>query len=314
MAITLANIRDSVMLTAAVTIGAIAAPVVPVIGLPMCGAALGGLVYRKLPVVAAIAATLSVALVGTLAPAEAVTLALAVSGVLLAIVQLRHQAVLRVIAWFIPLLTVAFAAREVASAWFMGITLSEYYARVAAEATVLLTKAGFADLAIEQGGVALLRFAAAGYLLSAVVTVVPTVAAVLWAARRSGAEVRTAPRLDQIDLSIHVLWIVLGAAAFGAAGRVWGGTEGVLTTIAVNLLVAAKVVLFTQGMAVVVAAARARKVSRVGIVFAFLLAMIVEGPTWAVSILGLLDFWVNFRRLERADGTGPHTEGPATGV
>jgi uncharacterized protein YybS (DUF2232 family) len=64
-------------------------------------------------------------------------------------------------------------------------------------------------------------------------------------------------------------------------------------------LLAAKIVLFVQGFAVISALLKVAKVGRVGLVGAGILALMIDGPTWIVSITGLLDFWINFRKLAR---------------
>ncbi len=311
---TLANTRDAVLLSLACVGGALLAPLVPFLGLPVCAAALAGLLYRGHPVTATIAAGVAVAAAGAIRPSEVLMVAPALVAVLFATMALRRTDVITIAAWFVPVLALSLAAREIGAAWLSGLTVREYFAEALAQVTALLATRGIEGLFAKDAVDTMLRLAPAGYLLTALITAAPTLAAIVWAARRAGADVRRAARIDMLDLSPHVLWILVVGVGAAAAGRVWGGPEDVFTSASLNLLLVAKIALFVQGFAVVAAMLRAANVGRVGLIGAAILAFLIDGPTWIVSIAGLLDFWINFRKLGRDGTEGPRAaESPGAG-
>lgn len=299
MTSTLAQTRDTVLLSLACAGGAVIVPIAPFFGLPVCAAALAGLIYRGLPVASAVAAGLSIALVAAIRPTETLVLVPALVAIMFAAITMRRHDVITVAAWFVPVLALALAARELGTAWLSGLTMREYFAEVIAEAAALLAAAGAGDIFAADAVDTMLRFAPAGYLLTALLAAVPTLAAIAWSARRAGVELRRSPRIDMLDLSPHVLWLLFVGVGAGAAARVWGGPEGAFATVSLNFLLAAKIVLFVQGFAVIAALLKVAKVGRVGLIGAGILALMIDGPTWIVSITGLLDFWINFRKLAR---------------
>ncbi|MDP2401851.1 MAG: DUF2232 domain-containing protein [Actinomycetota bacterium] len=312
----MAQTRDTVLLALACAGGAVIAPIAPFFGLPICAAALAGLIYRGLPVAAAVVAGASIALVVAIRPTEALVLVPALVGVMLAALAMRRYDVMTVAAWFVPLLAFALAARELGAAWLSGLTLREYFTDVIEEAAALLSAAGAGDVFAADAVDMMLRLAPAGYLFTALLTAVPTLAAIMWSARKADVELSRSPRIDMLDLSPHVLWLLFVGVGAGAAARIWGGPDGAFATVSLNFLLAAKVVLFVQGFAVISALLKTAKVGRIGLIGAGIIALLIDGPTWIVSITGLLDFWINFRKLARdgADGDARMKSTSGTGT
>jgi hypothetical protein len=306
MPTTLADTRDGILLTLACVFGALIAPVLPVVGFPVCGAALAGLVYRSRLALAVIATIVALAVTAAVWWTDVLVVGPALIAVVFAASRLGRSGTVNVAVALVPVFALGFAASELARAWMMDLSVRDYLTQAVEQLDAVLVAGGAAGSlpGTEELVDTMIRFMGAGYLVMAVVTVVPTLAAIVWAARRSGVELKRAPALDALDLSPHVLWTLVGALAFMAAGRLLGNGEGWVSSAGLNLLIAAKIVLFAQGLGVLAAGLKAAEVGRLGRTLAYAVAVVLEGPMWIVSIVGLLDFWVNFRKLARETPSG----------
>lgn len=266
--------RDTILLSLACLGGAILAAPLPLVGLPMIAAAFAGLVYMERMIAAVVISVLSSAVVGLILTAtELLAIIPAITAILLAIVALRRHDPYAVIVCLAPVLAVSFAARDLVIPWLAGQVYTE--------------------LARETLAVAAEAFVAA----------IPVVLAILWAARRAGVKLKGSPGIANLDFSPHMLWPLVLALALGASGRIWNIGDGMWTDLGFGLLLAAKVILFLQGFAVVAFFLKPMNIGRRGLFFVGVLAFIIDGPTWIVSIAGLLDFWLNFRKLNREDAS-----------
>jgi uncharacterized protein YybS (DUF2232 family) len=310
---TLADTRDGILLTLACMFGAIIAPALPVVGFPVCAASLVGLLYRHRPVVMTVAAAAALAVTALLWWTDVLIVGPALLAVVIAARRMPRADAVNVAVALVPVFALGFAASELAKAWMLDLSVREYLTRAVEQLDAVLVAGGAQAIAGTEDLVdTMLRFAPAGYFLMSVATVVPTLAAMAWAARRSGVELPNVRRLSTLDLTPHVLWTLVGALALVVVGRYTGQTEGWVSSVGINLLIVAKVVLFTQGLGVLSAALGVAGVGKVGRAFAYVIALLIEGPTWLLSIVGLLDFWANFRKLDR-DGSGQAAnEGPVT--
>ena len=264
------RMRDTILLSLACLGGAILAVPLPLVGLPMIAAALAGLVYMERMIAAVAISVLSSAVVGLiLTTTELLAIIPAITAILLAIVALRRHDPYAVIVCLAPVLAGSFAARDLVIPWLAGQVYTE--------------------LARETLAVAAEAFVAA----------IPVVLAILWAARRAGVKLKGSPGIANLDFSPHMLWPLVLALALGASGRIWNIGDGMWTDLGFGLLLATKVILFLQGFAVVAFFLKPMNIGRRVLFFVGVLAFIIDGPTWIVSIVGLLDFWLNFRKLNR---------------
>ena len=143
----------------------------------------------------------------------------------------------------------------------------------------------------------------ATYFESALVVGVLVIAAIAWAARRAGQEVNVPP-LSHLDLTPHVLWafvagVLLLAASYGAFSA-----SKAFAVVGLNLVLCARTLFVLQGLSV-----SAGLLDRTGVglgvrILALAALAALDALTLVVSFIGLLDFWVNFRRLPR-DGVTP---------
>ncbi len=309
-----AEMRDSVMLAAACIAGAVIVPVVPFVGLPLSAAALAGLYHRGSRSVMVVALLLALLATWAIWPVETLLVAPSLLAVMLAIPALKRRHALSVTTWFVPVLGVALAARQFGEAWLSGLSLRQYFERAFEEAAGLMNTIGANALVAEDAVGTMLRLAPSTFMLMAVATAAPTLVVLLWVARRTGSETHRPVPVAVVDLSPHVLWLPVAGVAAAAAARVWGGTEGLASAVSMNLLLAAKAALFVQGFAVIASLLRLSGAKPGRFVFVAIVALLIDGPTWVISFVGLLDFWMNFRKLERDGIEGPEaTRSPHAG-
>jgi uncharacterized protein YybS (DUF2232 family) len=304
----LSHTRDAVLLSGAVLLGGLTAPVMPAIGFPMAAAGLAALVFRGRVTLAAFAAGMAVALGTFMAPPEAVLLTPAFVALLFAVSGMQRRSALA----NITLLTAVFSAGSLASAvfiaWLRGTTFLAQ-TRESAEAAV----AAFVETA---GGVGtdgtlagvdpqvladtMFRLWPLDIFATSLLAAVLSVAVAGWAANRTGAAVKRLPRLDVLDLSPHVLWPFIGAFAFLAAGRVMGDGSAA-STVGLNLLLGVRLLLLAQGLGVISAFYRRVGLGKLARGLGYVLLLLADSVVPLVSIVGLIDFWANFRKLPRED-------------
>jgi len=306
--LSLADTRDVLVSFGLCLAGAVVAPVLPMVGFPLCALALARLAYRGRAVPAAVIAGVAVAFAALLRPSDAVLLGPGLIAVLVAAGQVRRSRALTVSILLVPALALSFAMGEFANAWLMGLTYREYVAQIAVVVEPAMAGLSAAGAVTGEALVdSIVRFAPSGYVVLAVVTAVPTMLVIGRAGARTGTEVNRLPSLDRVDLSPHILWLPILALLGMAAGRFTGDPEGLVATVGLNLLLVARIALFVQGLAVVSSWLRTMGVGRTGRVFAYGAAFLADSATWVVSLMGLVDFWVNLRKIDRGDSGEPET-------
>lgn len=308
-----ADIRDSILLALGGIAGAVLAPALPMVGFPLCALSIGGFVFRSRPVGAAIAVLVMAVVAGSLRSVDAASVFVAGAGIVVAAHRLRKDDVYATGLWLAPLIGLGLAASEFAAARLAGQTITEYFAAAASEASALLGTSGtLGGVSAEELTATMVRFAPSVYLLLGAVAVVPVLGALVWYGKRLGAQVRPVPPLRGVDLTPHVLWLLVAGIAVMAAGRVWGGVDGVVWAVGANLLVAVRLALLVQGLGLVAALLSGAGLAGPALGAGVFMALVVDSATWVVGLFGLTDFWVNFRKLDRGGEPG-RTEGPATG-
>ncbi|PKQ38237.1 MAG: hypothetical protein CVT59_03150 [Actinobacteria bacterium HGW-Actinobacteria-1] len=152
-------------------------------------------------------------------------------------------------------------------------------------------------------------------------TALGTVLAVALSARASGAVVKSPPELDRLDLSPHVVWgLIVGGALLAADTFLGGWHGGVLGAVGENMLRITQWVLFLQGVAVFAGLYKRAGFSPLSKAFGYVLLGITEAFLPLVSLTGLVDMFVNVRKLPRdgvaqvappptdASGAGPEED------
>jgi hypothetical protein len=313
-----ASARDVTLLSAAVILGALIAPQLSAIGLPILAAGIAGLVYRGHSAAAAFAAAFGVAAVAAVQLTDAIYAGPAVLAVLAAVLLLPRRSAQVAGALLVGVLTLAGAASDAVLARTQGTTLTASIAKQTALLADEFGKALGASASVEL--VARIREAAvtmasawpSSYFEGAVLVTVLAIAAIAWAARRADRTVNV-PALGRLDLSPHVLWafvagVLLVAASYGsfAASKAFG-------VVGLNLVLCARTLFFLQGISVSAGVLDRTGVGLGGRILALAALAALDALTLVVSLIGLLDFWVNFRRLPR-DGVTPDAPAEDAGL
>ncbi len=152
----------------------------------------------------------------------------------------------------------------------------------------------------------------AGYMMIAIAAAYVAAIAGDRVAKRLGAEWRPMPQLKQVDLSVHIAWPVIGGLAALSVAALTHVSGGIAQAIGLNLLVVARLPLSLQGLGVFASLYDKLGVGKVGRAFGYVLLLLAEVFMFAVSLVGLADLWVNFRRLDRASAGGTPLERPGS--
>lgn len=314
------DMRDIAFTALAAMAGALLAPSLPVLGVPIAALAVGWLTYRFGPragVVASVAAT------AVVLPLFAETAAMAASSavfILPALLAAGPGAAWALRRWqvtsVVSLLTVVLFAGVMAglviqtTAAHTTITAqSAAEAKVAVDAlvkgvgsqdpaTAAKLKEQSADLA---GQVAALW--PASVFLSVAFAAAIAVPALSWLGCKMGATVAVLPALADLDLSFHLVWPAIAGVAFLALAAAARGALPWASAAGLNLLLAIRPALFLQGLATFAALYRKVGLGRFGRSFGFLLLGVSEAVIPSVSIVGVADLFFNVRKLQR-DGAG----------
>lgn len=300
--------RDTVLLSAAVVLGGLIAAALPPVGFPLAAAGLAGLIFSGRVVTAAFVGGLAVAAGTFLVPADAVLLAPAFVAMLFAVGGMARRSASVNVALLTSVFAAGSLARTALIAWLQGMTFLAFTREgVEAAMSAFTAAAGAGGDASELLGIdpqqlvdLMVRLWPFDHFASALLAAVGTIAVAGWAASRTGAQVHRLPRLDALDLSPHVLWPFIAAFAFLAAGRAIDGAD-MATVVGLNLLLSVRLLLLAQGLGVASAFYRRIGMRAVGRLAGYVLLVMADMMLPLVSMVGLIDFWANLRKLPRDD-------------
>jgi hypothetical protein len=304
----IARIGDVALLFAAIVFGTVLTPSVAFVGLPLAAAGVAGLAYRGHTVAAALAAAAGVAAVGVLQTADVVYAAPALAAVVLTVALLPKRSFQAVAGLLVGVLALANVAADALVARLQGTTLPASIAKQATEVATEMSKAmgssASADAVSSLKNAAHLIVVAwpSTYFQSAVFVGAVVLVAIVWAARRAGRDLDVPP-VSRLDLSPHILWafvaglLMLAASYSSIAGAITLGAVGL------NLVLCVRTLFFVQGFGVMAGVLDRAGVGLGGRIFALAALAALDALTLVVSFTGLLDFWINFRRLPRDDAT-----------
>lgn len=312
------SMRDTALLGMGCAAGVLLAPQMPLVGLPVAGAAAAGLAFRGNRGVAVAGLAAGVGLAAFALPASAVFAAAVALAVFATIALLPVRSPQLVGALVIVLVTVGAVGADVLVARSAGTTLigavKEQAAVSAAALQQVLGATGELADQLKTAQAALLMLWPSFYAQTAVYGAVFLIAAVAWGARRSGSQVEV-PRNRDLDLTGHVLWGLVVGLIVLAAAPLFSGTATAARAVALNLLFVTRTLFFIQGVAVFSAVFDVPKTGRIKMVALYSVLWFFDQFLLIVSLIGMLDFWVNFRRLPR-DGSSVQArlEEPPTSV
>lgn len=273
----------------------------------MTAAGASVLAYRGRMLAAVAGVLVGVAVLGLVAPVWLVFALPAASAVLLAVALLRTRSAQLVAAALIGVIMAAAVAADALLARAEGLSLvAALRADAAASAAALSESLGTAGQGlteqIELARATLVTLAPGLYFQTALLGAVLVIAAVSWGARRSGADLGV-PRIRDLDLSVHVLWGLLAGLVALAAARIMGDDAATLQAVGINLLFCVRSLFFLQGIAVFSAIFDVPKTGRAKMLVLYFALWVLDQLLLVVSLVGLVDFWANFRRLPRDGAT-----------
>lgn len=301
------------MLFAAVLIGVAIVPFVAFVGLPLAAAGIAGLAYRGHTMLAALAAAVGVAVVGVLGASDALYAAPVLAAVVLSVVLLPRRSFQAVAASLIGVLALANIAADEMLARSQGTTLPVAIGVETKAIAAEMVKASGNALPAEtldtlNQAVALMASAwPSAYFQTAVIVGVLIVAAISWAARKADRPIGV-PSLHQLDLSPHVLWVFVAGVFLVAASYGSFAGSAIMGVVGLNLVLCARTLLFLQGISVAAGMLHRTDVGLGGRILLLAVLAAIDAFTLVVSFTGLLDFWVNFRRMPRDGVTSADVE------
>ncbi|MHB8705669.1 MAG: DUF2232 domain-containing protein [Coriobacteriia bacterium] len=297
----------------------------PFIGVPIAGGALAWLWYRKMPALAvavsvlAGAATVIVDPVGPLyvvpwllfaGPVTAVLLTKrSVAGVLVLV------AVLNVAVW-IGLLTGVAALQGTSAQAFMRSLSNEATKPAIEQAASTGENVEEVTEQIEMVGDTFARLWPAILTLAAALTALLSVGTVAAVAERAGVSVSPVPKLEKVDIGPGVVLGLIVAVALIAVDKFLGGwNDQLLGVVGDNLLLVVRWVLFVQGVAVFAGLYHKVGFTRLSRTLGYVVLGLTETLVPLVSLTGLVDMWLNVRKLPRdgRDSAGGTTRGLGEG-
>lgn len=304
------EIRDTLLLSGATVLGVLVPPALAIIGLPLVAAGVAGLAYRGRVKNAVIAVAIGMAAVALVSLVDVIYMLPALTIVMLAVVALpRIDA-----QWVGALLTTVLGLAGAAHEYVLMLAAHETPESLANKVVSLVSSGQATNAATQQTNrelvSLLITLMPMEFFFTGFVTAIAVVMAIAWAAKRSGRGVKV-PSLAKLDLTPHILWpFIVGLLVLAASyGSLPYATT--LYAIGLNMLLCVRAPLALQGFGVAAGVLDRAGVGLGGRILALAALAALDVFTLSVSLLGLLDFWINFRRLPR-DGATPPSSTTAT--
>ncbi len=286
----------------------------PIVGLPIAAGALADLWYGQRRAVALAAALVGGAVAGLLGSATLYVVVVPMVGVTLGpsavwVFGLMSAASLALVGPGIAeLLRTGSAYRAIGLA-LVGLSVLQVaalalFAAGAGQGLEALVGDAVAEVAALTGGLAEVEASVvAGWpallvSMNALAAVLSTVVVGRAAARRRIAASQF-PRLAVVDLDPRLTVLPIAAIALIAVGRFPVAIAGDLEVAGTNLLIVARWVFFLQGLAVFAGLYERARFPRFTRVLGYLMLGVTEALLPLVSLTGLVDVWLNVRRLPR---------------
>ncbi|MBF4509371.1 MAG: DUF2232 domain-containing protein [Aeromicrobium sp.] len=302
----------------------------PVLGLPVAAAGLASLVFARRSAMAAAACVFAGALAALIAHPTLYVVVVpiigldvgphapyvfaALTGLSLwlvgpgAVALMRTSGPYRTVAALVAGLSLLQAATLSAFAAASGMSLSAFITSAVSEMAAMAARTGALE-GMEEAIVSSmpgLLVAMNGFAAVLVVATVGTIGV------RRGADLRPLPPLGQVDLDPRMTILPIVAIALLAAGRMGVPMADTLVGAGANLLVVARWVFFLQGVAAFAGLYDRAGFSRGTRAIGYTLLGVTEALVPLVSLTGLVDVWLNIRRLPR---DGAETDaGPSSGT
>lgn len=299
------------MLLLSCAVGVVLLVAAPLVGAPLVAASVAALVYtdRKLGAIGAL--LFGIAYTAFASPGNVLFVAVSVFALYLAVLALRSRSTLGVSTVLAGVFALAAVANDSIGAMLGGTTVKALLTQLSSEFSDAVVAAygpsasTAAIKTIEAAASSVVDVWPSLYFAQGVLLAGLSIGAVAWLVKRIGADVEVAP-IALLDLSPHALWpMIVGLLALALSSFAVPGRE-TISLVASNLLVCARVIFLVQAVGVAGHFADKRRFGLFSRVAGFLLVLWLESAFWIASVVGLADFWANFRRLPRGtDITGP---------
>ncbi len=301
--------------------GAFVSLLMPVLGLPVAAGALAWLWYRGQRSAMFAVAIVSSGLTFVLSPGGPLFVIpfLFIAGPLVAVL-VQHRSVATALFVSTVLMTLVWLGMLVGVATVQGTSVNGFIDTATKSFTQPVRDSVVGDTAEARASreqitvleTTVARLWPASIVIMSFFTALGAVLAVAISARASGVSVKSPPELDRLDLSPHVVWgLIVGGALLAADTFLGGWHGGVLGAIGENTLRITQWVLFLQGVAVFAGLYKRAGFSPLSKALGYVLLGITEAFLPLVSLTGLVDMFVNVRKLPR-DGavqvTAPPTD------
>ena len=308
----------SFLTAAAVSLfGAFVALGVPFVGVPIAAAGLAWLWFRGMRVQAVIIAVAcgAATFVSDLAGPIYVTLWLLFAGPLTA-AMLRRRSLTVVVLVVTLLMSGVWVGLLTGAAASEGKNVQSFMESLVATATapaleqVVGTDQGAVETRkqIDAMVVSFSRMWPAAFIIVSFLTALFSVTAVAAVAKKADVAVHGPPSLPELDMSPHVVWpLIVGGALIAADMFLGNWNGGVLGIVGENIVSVVRWVLFVQGVAVFAGLYKRAGFSRLSRSLGYVLLGITELLLPLVSLTGLVDIFVNVRKLPRSGVVGPTT-------
>lgn len=311
---TLTDMRDTVLVALACLVAAPLVLALPAVGVSLCALSLAWLTYRRGPVVAAVVLVAAGAVVAAQSPLEGLLVAavLAVAGPYAALAMRKRSP------WhLVGIVFVAVLAGKVGGLAIEAAALGTDIPGLYRQATQVFLDAlvrSSKDAAVSATDMTLLDAAVRelfaqwpGWLIveSALAGLLAVYAVGNQALRAAVADAKRLPSLDKLDLTWHLTWGVIVGLALLAAARFTNQPSGPVAVVGLNVMRVTGSMLVLQGFAVFAGLYRKAGVKSLGRAVGFTVLAITEPltavlvPVGLVGLTGLVDLWVNIRKLPR---------------
>ena len=319
---TFADMRDAVLVSLGCLVASLLVLGAPVLGVPLCALALAWLTYRRGVLFAGVVvlAATAVAASGGLLPGLLTGAVLAVAGPYAAL-ALRKRSPWHVVGVVSAVaLAGAFGALalEAAASHTDVIGLMQ---RSSAELLDILAKSAGGSVSPSQVAVMLQSAREGLHQWPAFLVVESGLAGLIatyvvgWQARSAGVEeARALPPLDRLDLSWHLTWGIIAGLGLLAVSRFTRQPDGAAALVGLNVVRVTGALLAVQGLAVFAGLYKKAGMGRVGRGVGYVFLAITEPmtavlvPMGLVGLTGLIDLWVNLRKLPRGSEAQPAEE------
>jgi len=279
-----------------------AVPLFAVLALPVLAAGAAALSFSGGWVVTAVVSLVATVGIGLFMPTNLVFAVPAVVAVIAAAVLLKGRSYQMVGLALVIVFAVASFGSDAVAARVGGTSVQDVFTTQAPAAVEQALATTDSLSALQRDDIArlvdvLARTWPSAYVLFGLITAIAVMASLGWTARRA-QRVSEVPALQRVDLNINVVWLPIAALVALAAGTMMD-PNGIAFVVGINLAIVSVPLLLVQGFAVISAVMNKLGFPTAIRVLVYVAIMFVSALVLGACLVGLADFWANFRKLPR---------------